>query len=117
VRISLDDFGTGYSSLSSVHRLPLDKLKVDRSFVNEIDNSSRGRDIVKSISDLCGNLGLECVVEGVETAAQVDILRELGCTLMQGYFFSRPVAPTAVEELLARSNWRPVSDDEFNVAA
>ena len=89
-RISLDDFGTGYSSLSYVHRLPLDKIKVDRGFVGDITTNSTSRDIVKSILDLCRNLQITCVVEGVETFEQVLILRALGCTTMQGFYFGRP---------------------------
>ncbi|MDE1182480.1 EAL domain-containing protein [Paraburkholderia sp.] len=101
-RISLDDFGTGFSSLSCVHRLPVDKLKIDRSFIAEITSRSPGRDIVKSINDLCTNLGLDCVMEGVETQAQLDVLKGLGCTLMQGYYFSKPVSAADVATVLAR---------------
>lgn len=100
-RISLDDFGTGYSSLSYVHRLPLDRIKIDRSFVQDIENEARQRDIVKSVIDLCRNLGLECVVEGVETASQTQILQQLGCNRMQGYFFSKPVPSNDALSLIA----------------
>lgn len=89
-KISLDDFGTGYSSLSYVHRLPLDKIKIDRGFVQDITTDLTSRDIVKSILDLCRNLKITCVVEGVETAEQVLVLRALGCTTMQGYYYGRP---------------------------
>lgn len=96
--VSLDDFGTGYSSLSYVHRLPIDKLKVDRSFIADIVDDPAARAVVKSIIDLCKNLGLTCVVEGVETASQVNALLGLGCSVMQGYFFGRPIAGTDVLE-------------------
>ncbi|EIF34062.1 diguanylate cyclase (GGDEF) domain-containing protein [Burkholderia sp. Ch1-1] len=96
--VSLDDFGTGYSSLSYVHRLPIDKLKVDRSFIADIVDDPAARAVVKSIVDLSKNLGLTCVVEGVETASQVNVLLGLGCTVMQGYFFGRPVAGEDVLE-------------------
>ncbi|MCY0386558.1 EAL domain-containing protein [Robbsia sp. Bb-Pol-6] len=92
VQISLDDFGTGFSSLSRVHQLPLDKIKIDRSFVTNIEAGQHGRAIVRSIANLCVNLNVACVVEGVETQAQLGILRSLGCDLMQGYFFQRPVS-------------------------
>jgi len=89
-RVSLDDFGTGYSSLSYVHRLPLDTIKIDRSFVAEVDSDVASGKIVKSVLDLCRNLGLACVVEGVETDSQCEILTALGARVMQGYLFGRP---------------------------
>jgi diguanylate cyclase (GGDEF)-like protein len=104
VKISLDDFGTGYSSLRCVHRLPLDKIKVDRSFVVDIVNESISRDIVKSIVDLCHNLGIACVIEGVESASQVEVLRELGGTIMQGYFFGKPVPAEVTLKIEALSH-------------
>jgi predicted signal transduction protein with EAL and GGDEF domain len=102
VSIALDDFGTGYSSLSYVHKLPLDKVKVDRSFIAEIETDGRSRDLVKSIVDLCRNLRLDCVVEGVETVEQMLILRAIGCTRMQGYFFHRPMPAETLAGLLAK---------------
>ena len=87
--LSAGEFGTGYSSLSHVHRLPLDKIKVDRSFIVDIESRSTSRDILKTVIDLCSNLNIACVVEGTETARQIEILRRLGCRSMQGYFFDR----------------------------
>jgi len=95
-RISLDDFGTGYSSLSHVHRLQLDKIKIDRSFVADIDASRTSCDVVKTIVGLCRSLDLECIVEGVETEAQKRRLTGLGCRYMQGYLFARPMPGSAV---------------------
>ena len=95
-RIALDDFGTGFSSLSYVHRLKIDKIKIDRSFVTDIDHSQTSQDIVRAIVAMCRSLHLECIVEGVETEAQKDILQSLGCRVMQGYLFSRPIAETAI---------------------
>ena len=92
-RVALDDFGSGYSSLGYVHRLPLDRIKIDRVFVADIETSTASRSIVKTIVGLCQNLELECVVEGVETEGQMAALRALGCTLMQGYYFARPQSP------------------------
>lgn len=91
-RISLDDFGAGYSSLSHVHRLPIDTIKIDRSFIADIGNSLTGQNIIRSVAGLSRNLGVSCVVEGVETAAQVEILRGIGISEMQGFYFGRPVS-------------------------
>ena len=91
LQISLDDFGTGYSSLGYVHRLPIDKIKIDRSFMAGLTTEKASRDIVTTIVDLCRNLNLVCIVEGVETAEHVLILRGLGCRAMQGFYFSRPL--------------------------
>ncbi|RYE97533.1 MAG: EAL domain-containing protein, partial [Oxalobacteraceae bacterium] len=104
VSISLDDFGTGYSSLSYVHRLPVDKLKIDRSFTQAILEHETSRNIVRSIIDLSRNLKLGCVVEGVETAEQVVLLSTLGCTAMQGYFFHKPMPEAEVLAFLDRSS-------------
>jgi len=101
-RISLDDFGTGYSSLGYVHRLKLDKIKIDRSFVVDVDRTATAPGIVRTIVGLCQNLGLDCVVEGVETASQLQVLAGLGCNLIQGYYFSRPVTGDKVGEVIAR---------------
>jgi diguanylate cyclase (GGDEF)-like protein len=102
VHISLDDFGTGYSSLSCVHRLPLDKIKIDRSFIAEIDTRQTCRDIVRTVVDLCRNLKLACVVEGAETEAQLRILDDLGCNCIQGYYFGLPMPAADVPGHLAR---------------
>jgi predicted signal transduction protein with EAL and GGDEF domain len=89
--VSLDDFGAGYSSLSHVRSLPLDKIKIDRSFVIDIDTNKISHDIVKSLQMLCADVGIVCVVEGVESAGQVATLTGIGCNCMQGYYFSRPI--------------------------
>jgi EAL domain-containing protein (putative c-di-GMP-specific phosphodiesterase class I) len=90
VRVSLDDFGTGYSSLSYLHRFPIDTLKVDQSFVSQI-NADSGAPIVAAIVGMARSLKLRVVAEGVETAAQLAFLRGLECDEAQGYYFSRPV--------------------------
>jgi diguanylate cyclase (GGDEF)-like protein len=88
--LALDDFGTGYSSLGYVHQLPLDKIKVDRSFVTDIAHDPMRVALTRSIMGLCENLGLECVVEGIEQGEQRDLIARLGAPLMQGYLFGRP---------------------------
>ncbi|MGO9742289.1 MAG: putative bifunctional diguanylate cyclase/phosphodiesterase [Roseiarcus sp.] len=101
VRIALDDFGSGYSSLSYVHRLPLDKIKIDRSFIKDVETQGNSRDIVKTIIGLCQNLKLECIIEGMETNEQVQVLRGLGGEMMQGYYFGKPMLAGAVPGFLA----------------
>ncbi len=99
--ISLDDFGTGYSSLSHVHRLPLDKIKVDRSFITDIDSNPVSLKIVKSLTALCADMDLACIIEGVETGAQLAVLQDLGCRLVQGYYFAKPMAEADIPAWLA----------------
>ena len=102
VHISIDDFGTGYSSLSYLRRYPLDKLKIDRSFVRDVMSNANDASIVKAIISLAHNLRLRVVAEGVETAEQLGFLRELGCDQYQGYFCSPAVPAAAFEALLQR---------------
>lgn len=90
VRLAIDDFGTGYSSLSYLRRFPLDTLKIDRSFVVEMESSTDAAVVVRAIVNLAHSLGLEIVGEGVETAGQVALLSEMGCRKVQGYWFSPP---------------------------
>lgn len=100
-RIALDDFGTGHSSLTHVQKLPLDRIKVDRSFVNDITTDATSRAIVKTTIDLCRNLGTSCVFEGIETEEQLEVLLGLGGTVMQGYLFGRPMSEADMFALLA----------------
>jgi diguanylate cyclase (GGDEF)-like protein len=97
-RIALDDFGTGFSSLGYVHRLPLDKIKIDRGFVSEIHSSEKAKNIVKTIVDMCRNLDVPCVAEGIETQEEADAVRETGCSLMQGFYFGRSILGSEVLE-------------------
>jgi diguanylate cyclase (GGDEF)-like protein len=103
VGISLDDFGTGYSSLSQIRDLPLDKVKIDKSFVDQICDAKMGN-LVRAIISMCDSLELRCVAEGIEESAQLNSLMASGCALGQGYLFSRPVPPEQIAALLARSN-------------
>jgi EAL domain-containing protein (putative c-di-GMP-specific phosphodiesterase class I) len=102
VELSIDDFGTGYSSLSYLHRLPVDTLKVDRSFVSQMSQNDENREIVRTIVTLARSLGLKVVAEGIETAEQMAQLLALECEGGQGYLFSRAVEAEAAGELLAR---------------
>ena len=100
-RIALDDFGTGYSSLSHVQKLPLDKLKIDRSFIKDIQTNPTSQTIVRSILALCQGMQIECVAEGAENKSQVQFLQTLGCQLIQGYFYSRPMAQEHIQAYLS----------------
>jgi EAL domain-containing protein (putative c-di-GMP-specific phosphodiesterase class I) len=103
VRFSMDDFGTGYSSLSSLKRLPLDQLKIDRSFVSDISIDPDDTIIVQTIIAMASSLGMEIVAEGVETEEQLVYLHNQDCTLFQGYLFSKPVPVGEFESLLTTS--------------
>lgn len=89
--IAIDDFGTGYSSMSALQKLPLDRLKIDMSFVRRIMESDEDREIIRAIITLAHSLRLKIVAEGVETSEQRQLLTEMGCDLGQGYLFSRPM--------------------------
>jgi len=91
VRIAVDDFGTGYSSLSYLHRLPIDVLKIDRSFMETLNKPDGTRPIIEAVLSMAHTLGMTVVAEGVETAEQLKTLDQCGCDVIQGYFFSRPV--------------------------
>ncbi len=100
VRIALDDFGTGYSSLSYLRKFPFDKVKIDRSFITELLEDGDAGAVVAAITQLASALGMETTAEGVEHPEQVDLLREHGCTNVQGFYFSKPVPGEQVLELL-----------------
>jgi diguanylate cyclase (GGDEF)-like protein/PAS domain S-box-containing protein len=91
VRVDIDDFGTGYSSLSYLKRFPIDRIKIDRSFMRDIIANPNDRALVEAVLAMAGSLHLEVVAEGVEDAEQLDLLRSLGCEYAQGFYFSRPV--------------------------
>jgi diguanylate cyclase (GGDEF)-like protein len=100
VRIAMDDFGTGYSSLGYLRRFPFDKIKIDQSLIRELPDADGGDAIVQAIIGLGQILGISITAEGVETRAQLDLLRRMGCTQVQGYFFSPPVPAPLVQALL-----------------
>ncbi len=113
IKLSIDDFGTGYSSLSYLHKLPVDSLKVDRSFVSAMHQSEENRAIVRIIVDLARLLGFDVIAEGIETVADANLLRALACDYGQGYHFAKPL-PAAQAEVLVKGNlpWRQESNAE-----
>jgi EAL domain-containing protein (putative c-di-GMP-specific phosphodiesterase class I) len=112
IHLSIDDFGTGYSSLSYLRRLPATELKIDRSFVMDLETSEDARAIVDAVLKLAHAIGLKVVAEGVETLRQRDILLQLGCDEFQGYLFARPMSARAlllwaVDDKSAKKAFRP----------
>jgi len=103
IAISIDDFGTGYSSLAYLKKLPISKLKIDRSFVKDIPSDSDDVAITKTIINLCESLNLKVIAEGVETLDQKRFFIENGCKFIQGYFYSKPVSSSQMEELLKQN--------------
>lgn len=105
VKISLDDFGTGYSSLAALKYLPLDRLKIDRSFIRELKVNTIDASIVSTIVNLGHELNLNVVAEGVETIEQFELLRSINCDAVQGFFFSRPLAATDLETMITTGSY------------
>jgi diguanylate cyclase (GGDEF)-like protein/PAS domain S-box-containing protein len=102
VKIAMDDFGTGYSSLSYLNRFPFDKIKIDRSFVNDLDRRGKGHAIVKAVVGIGKSLGIKICAEGVETTDQLRFLERAGCNEVQGYYFAKPMPIGNLEAFLAR---------------
>lgn len=100
IKVAIDDFGTGFSSLGRLRQLDVDLIKIDRSFVDGLDQSGYDREMVRAIIDFAHVAGLEATAEGVETAGQLSYLRQLGCDHVQGYYFSRPVGAAMVDDLM-----------------
>jgi EAL domain-containing protein (putative c-di-GMP-specific phosphodiesterase class I) len=111
VRIAIDDFGTGYSSLSYLHCLPIDMLKIDRSFIENINMPEGTRPIVEAVLSMAHALGYTVIAEGVETLDQLATLQKNHCDIIQGYLFSRPLKPAAVAPILlkAKLECKPVA--------
>jgi EAL domain-containing protein (putative c-di-GMP-specific phosphodiesterase class I) len=109
-RLTVDDFGTGYSSLAYLTRLPIAGLKVDHSFVDSLGRDERSTAITTAIVRMAQALSLEVTGEGVETARQAHLLRELGCELAQGFRFHRPLPAQAISRLLAEGAGAPAAD-------
>jgi EAL domain-containing protein (putative c-di-GMP-specific phosphodiesterase class I) len=112
VRIALDDFGTGYSSLSYLQRFPFDKIKIDRSFINDLTATEGSSSIVRAVVNIAVARNMTTTAEGVETQQQLDLLRVLGCDQMQGYLFSAARPPEELESL-----FRSFEDVDLAVAS
>jgi EAL domain-containing protein (putative c-di-GMP-specific phosphodiesterase class I) len=108
VRFAIDDFGTGYSSFAYLTKLPVSCIKIDKSFIQNIENDRDSSVIVKSIIDLGHNLGLKIVAEGVETIESKKMLRVFECDEGQGYYFCRPVPADAMTQFLLRASSTPI---------
>ena len=112
VALALDDFGTGYSSLSSLHLLPVDVVKIDRSFVTLAESSAHHRVLIEATIRVARSLGMSTVAEGIETAGQAAIVKKLGCDKAQGYLFSRPLAAAEATAWLAENTLEPEISEE-----
>ncbi|MBA6350471.1 bifunctional diguanylate cyclase/phosphodiesterase [Colwellia sp. BRX9-1] len=102
IKVSIDDFGTGYSSLAYLRKLPIDKIKIDRSFIEEVASNDSDLTIVKSMVELSHGLGKRVLAEGVETEEQLRVLRNIGCDAVQGYYISKPIPEEALKKYFAR---------------
>ena len=105
VRLSVDDFGTGYSSLTHLRELPIDEIKIDKSFVIGMRTSEADAAIVRTVIDLAHNLGKQVCAEGVEDQATWNLLQDLGCDLVQGYWIARPMSAQDLMRWLDDSSW------------
>ncbi|MEE2760571.1 MAG: EAL domain-containing protein [Pseudomonadota bacterium] len=116
VSFSIDDFGTGYSSLSYLERFPVDRIKIDKSFVDGIGQGASAEAIAKAVVTLGHSLGMEVTAEGIETRAQADYLRSIACDEIQGYFYSKPLGAedfsNAVHRLQSSTCFNTLPDDE-----
>jgi EAL domain-containing protein (putative c-di-GMP-specific phosphodiesterase class I) len=100
IGISIDDFGTGYSSLSYLHYFPIDTLKIDQSFIRDMQKNASSMELVKSIIALGKNMKMHVIAEGVESKDEAKVLRDLGCDLAQGYYFAKPMSETDVTKFV-----------------
>ena len=105
VRLSVDDFGTGYSSLTHLRELPIDEIKIDKSFVMGMNSSDADAAIVRTVIDLAHNLGKQVCAEGVEDETTWDCLKELGCDLAQGFWIARPMPAAELMQWLVKTSW------------
>jgi diguanylate cyclase (GGDEF)-like protein len=110
VKIAMDDFGTGYSSLSYLRKFPFDKIKIDRSFISDVEDDREAETIVEAIIAMSRSLRLEVTAEGVETKEQLSMLRELGCKLVQGYLLGRPRTADQLDLHVARPRWHVIDN-------
>lgn len=110
IRVAIDDFGTGYSSISYLRQLPVDTLKIDRSFVISLGDDERADGVVQAMITMARTLGLDVTCEGIETPNQLAALRKMGCDSGQGYLFGRALAPSAIAEILAQENFSKTTE-------
>lgn len=110
VRVAVDDFGTGYTSLAHLRSLPIDEIKIDRSFVSGLPDATDDHRLIQIVCDLARHLGVPIVAEGVETEAQRDMLEEIGCQMLQGYLFSASMRPDALAEWTGERHRRTAAD-------
>lgn len=106
VRLSIDDFGTGYSSLSHLQRFPINRLKIDQSFAQDVTHNSANASITRAIVSLAHSMNLSVLAEGVETKEQLALLRQQGCDEVQGHLYGRPMPGEKFEQLLSRATPR-----------
>ncbi|MDJ0598700.1 MAG: EAL domain-containing protein [Crocosphaera sp.] len=104
IKLSMDDFGTGYSSLSYLHRFPFDTLKIDRSFIKDMSQSTDKLRLTQTIINLANDFGMEVIAEGIETREQFEQLQQLGCSYGQGYYFAQPLTAQAAEKVIMEGN-------------
>ena len=109
IEVEIDDFGTGYASIVSLQKLKPKRMKIDRQLVAPIVKSKQQRKLVESIIEIGKSLGIEVLAEGVETADHARILKDIGCDLLQGYAFGRPMDPTTLRAFVAARSWRKAS--------
>ena len=114
VIIAVDDFGTGYSSLSYLHKIPLDRLKIDSSFVQHIRSGNDDEVIIRAIIAMAKNLHLEVLAEGVETRDQLNFLKKYACDEIQGFYFSTPLNAEKITEYLRHPDQVQISNDMLN---
>jgi len=110
VSVALDDFGTGYSSVSYVRDFPFDRIKIDRSFVSDVDTNSVTQAIILAVVELSRSLGMSTTVEGIETQQQLQIVQQLGCTEVQGYLFSRPCPAIEITDIIQQLSFAAVKE-------
>ena len=105
VSVAIDDFGTGYSSFASLKHLNIDQLKIDKYFIDDIVTDNKARQLVGSMISMAHSLGYRVIAEGVETQEQLQVVSQLGCDIVQGYYFSRPVPADEMAELLRQKGF------------
>ena len=110
VSIGLDDFGTGYSSLAMLKTLPIDNVKIDKRFIDEIINSPDGGAIVNAVIAMCNRLGLSTTAEGVEVEEQLSFLKGVGCDFVQGFLLNRPMTADSITELILQARIPEILD-------